>query len=188
MSEPTRIDELIATILPRNKLPSRLRPSHLLDDAVVPPPAVAEKVYALRALVKSGGSEEPLSGRLVSSRDVASYFRPLIGADTMESFWVIGLDAKNRVRVEHQVSRGGLTSCPVSPSDAIRPVVLNACVGAIAIHNHPSGDTSPSPEDIALTQRLAQGFDLLGLRLVDHVIVSTEGYFSFLDAGVLASR
>ena len=185
MSEPTRIDELIAQILPRNRLPRRLRPSHLLDDSVVPPPGVAEKVYALRALVKSGGFEEPLSGRLVSSREVAAYFRPLIGADTMESFWVIGLDAKNRVRVEHQVSRGGLSSCPVSPSDAIRPVVLNACVGAIAIHNHPSGDTAPSREDIVLTERLSQGFELLGLRLVDHIIVGADEYFSFLDAGLL---
>lgn len=152
---------------------------------MVPPPRLAAEIYALRALVKSGGRAEPLSGQLVNSAQVAAYYRARIGADRLESFWVVGLDARNQVRLEHEVARGSVASCPVNPVDVIRPVVLNACAAAIAIHNHPSGSTAPSADGVDLTACLASGFELLELRLLDHLIVGARGYFSFLDAGLL---
>lgn len=164
-----------------------MRPSLLLDPAVEPPAGVAEKVLALRALVRSGGCTTPLSGQIVSSQGVADWCRPRLGADSMESIWVVGLDARNRVRFERCVSRGGISACAVSPGDIIRPLVLNACLAGVIVHNHPSGDPTPSPEDIALTQRVHQGGELLGVRLLDHVIVAAEGYFSFLDAGLVVA-
>lgn len=180
----TEIDAWVATLLPRAPLPDHLRPADLLDEAVVPPAKVAEKVMALRKLVKSGGRSEPLTDRIASSRDVAAYFEPRLRGDTMESIWVVGLDAKNRVVLQHLSARGGLTSCSVTPADLLRPVVLNACAGAIMIHNHPSGDPTPSAEDVALTQRVQRGAELLGIKLLDHIIIGRAGYFSFLDAGL----
>ena len=182
---PTEVDDWVATLLPRAALPKHLKPSDLLDDSVIPPAKVAEKVEALRKLVKNGGRSEPLSDRIVSSRDIAEFFGPRLRGDAMESIYIVGLDAKNRVRFTHLSARGGGTSCCVSPSDLLRPLVLNACAGAVIIHNHPSGDPSPSPEDIALTERVQRGAELLGIKLLDHVIVG-RGYFSFLDAGLLA--
>lgn len=183
---PSEVDDWVAILLPRAALPKHLRPSDLLDDCVIPPSKVAEKVVALRKLVKSGGRPEPLTDRIVSSRHVAEFFTPRLRGDTMESIWIVGLDAKNRVRLTHPSARGGSTSCAVSPADLIRPLVINACVGAIMVHNHPSGDPRPSTEDAALTERVRRGAELLGIKLLDHIIIGWEGYFSFLDAGMLA--
>lgn len=188
MSEPVRIDELIRTVFPRLKLPEHLRPSDLLDEAVVPPKRVAEKVEALRAIVSSGGRPGPLTGKIASSREVDAFFRPKLASQLQEMLWVCGLDAKNRVRLVHCVSKGGVAGTVVEPRDVLRPLVLNAAVGALLVHNHPSGEPTPSPEDIALTERMARSCELLGVPLLDHVIVAAEGYFSFLDAGLLTAR
>lgn len=74
----------------------------------------------------------------------------------------------------------------MTPADVLRPLLLNACSGAIVVHNHPSGDPTPSRDDIELTDRIVRGANVLGLRLVDHLIVGAEGYFSFLDGGLLS--
>jgi DNA repair protein RadC len=179
------IDRWVATLLPRAPLPEHLRYADLLDDAVIPPPMVAEKVVALRALLRCGGSSEPLTGRIASSRTVADYFGPQLRRDRFETIWVVGLDAKHRVTVVHQAARGGLTTCAVQPVDLLRPLVLNAAAGFLMVHNHPSGDPSPSVEDIALTNRLQEAAHLLGIALLDHVIIGRDGYFSFLDQGLL---
>lgn len=187
--DSARIDELVAVLLPKASLPDHLRPSQLLDESVVPPARIAAKVLALRELVRTGGRAGPLLDRRIgSSRDVAEYFEPRLRGDPNESLHVIGLDAKNRVRLVECVARGGVNSCAVTPGDVLRPLLLNACSAAILVHNHPSGDPTPSRHDIDLTNRLARATDVLGLRLVDHLIVATEGYFSFLDGGLLVQR
>jgi DNA repair protein RadC len=179
------VDRWVATLLTRTPLPQHLRYADLLDDAVIPPPKVAEKVLALRALLRCGGSSEPLTGRVSSSRIVAHYFGPRLRRDRFETIWVVGVDAKRRITLVHQVARGGLTTCSVQPVDVLRPLVLNAAAGVLMVHNHPSGDPSPSVEDIALTNRLQEASSLLGIALLDHVIIGREGYFSFLDQGLL---
>jgi DNA repair protein RadC len=186
---PTRIDELVAAILPKAPLPSHLRPSQLLDEDVVPPPKVAAKVLALRELVRRGGrSEELIASRISSSKDIAAHYLPLLRGDTMESLHVVGLDSRNAVRSMQCVCRGGISSCAVSPREILRPLLLNACAAGVIVHNHPSGDPSPSAEDIALTERIARGAEVLGIRLLDHVVIGGEGHFSFLDAGLLPRR
>lgn len=185
MSELTKLDELIRRVLPTEALPDHLRPSHLLDDAVEPPSCVAEQVYALRQLVQSGGRQKPLTGRLASSRNVAEHFTPRLRDRPTESVWVAGLDAKNRVLMTRCVGQGGATASALEPRDVLRPLVLNNATALILVHNHPSGDPAPSSEDAAITRRLKQAAALLGIHLLDHVIIGAEGYFSFLDAGLL---
>ena len=72
--------------------------------------------------------------------------------------------------------------------DIVRVSVLNACAAFVLVHNHPSGDPQPSADDVALTERVARAGDLLGIRLLDHVIVAADGYASFLDNGLLTTR
>jgi DNA repair protein RadC len=183
---PTRVDELVAAVLPKAPLPAHLPPRLLLDEAVVPPTKVATKVLALRELIKSGGRAEALlDRRITSSKDVAEHYLAYLRGDTMESFHVVGLDARDGVRVMQCVARGGVTRCALVPRDVLRPIVLNACAGFIAVHNHPSGDPTPSSEDIALMDDLAQAAAVLGVRLLDHVIIGADGHFSFTDAGLL---
>jgi DNA repair protein RadC len=123
--------------------------------------------------------------RIESSRDVDALMRPRLGSAEVERFVTLALDTKNRVMAEIEVAVGGLSVCPVSPSDVFRALVREAASSAIFVHNHPSGDARPSPDDAALTERLVRCGALLGIRVLDHVIVAREGYFSFLDAGFL---
>jgi len=183
---PTRVDDLVATLLPKVPLPPDLRPSQLLDPDVVPPAKAANKVLALRELVRCGGrAEDIIDTRIASSADVATYFMPRLRGDTMESLHVVGLDSRNRVRVVLCVARGGISSCAVTPREVLRPILLNACTSLVVVHNHPSGDPSPSAEDIALTDRVARGAHALGVSLLDHIVIGAETHFSFLDAALL---
>jgi DNA repair protein RadC len=186
---PTRVDELVATILPKTSLPSHLRPSQLLDPDVVLPAHAAAKVLALRELIRIGGrSGDIIDTPIASSSDIAAYYMPRLRDDTMESIHLVGLDTRNRVRFAMCVCRGGISSCAVHPRDLLRPLVLNAAAAACIVHNHPSGDPSPSPEDIALTERVAKAAEVLGIRLLDHVVIGRDTHFSFLDAGLLPRR
>ncbi|MBC7172818.1 MAG: JAB domain-containing protein [Polyangiaceae bacterium] len=181
----TRVDELVREVLGELNLPEHLRPSDLLDEVVIPPDGLAEKVVALRRLVRCGGVDAPLCGRIASAADVAAYFRAQLAAERIESIWVLHLDARNRVRHVHQVARGGSEACPIEPAAILRPLIVNAAPAMLIVHNHPSGVPSPSEDDIVLTKRVRSACELVGIRLLDHVIVAAEGYFSFLDAGLL---
>ena len=128
----------------------------------------------------------PRGERIGSSRDVDAALRPRLADADAERFVAIALDAKNRPVAEVEVARGGLSACPVSPSDVFRSLIKEAAAGVVFVHNPPSGEPSPSAEDVELTERLRAAGELLGVRVLDHVIIGREGYFSFLDAGLLA--
>lgn len=178
----TRVDELVATLLPNMAYASHLQPSQLLDDAVVPPAAVAAQVLALRELMRCGGRADDLLGSTVTtSMDIGAHYFPLLRSDVVESVHVVGLDSRNAVRLMQCVCRGGITSCSTVPRDILRPLLLNACASMIIVHNHPSGDPTPSPEDHAFTERMTYAANIVGLRILDHVIIGSERYFSFLD-------
>lgn len=181
----TRIDDLIRRLLPGLEMPDGITPKQLLDNHMVPPTGVAEEVEALRALVRTGGSEEPLTGRIITSDDVAEYFTPRLAIERVEIVVAVGLDARNRARSIHEVGRGDTTSCAISPASVFRPLLLNAAVSTIIVHNHPSGDPTPSPEDRDLTRRMKAASEVIGIRLLDHVVVAREGHYSFLDHGLL---
>lgn len=125
--------------------------------------------------------------RLASSRDVDAAYRPSLADADTEVFICIALDAKHRPIREIEIARGGLSACPVAPADVFRALLREAAAGVVLVHNHPSGEPTPSTDDVQLTERLARAGELLGIPVLDHVIVGREGHFSFLDAGLLAS-
>ena len=94
------------------------------------------------------------------------------------------LDARGKLIKTAKISEGSLTQCPVSPRDVLREV-LRACAHSVLfVHNHSSsGDPSPSPEDVDLTERLRAAAEIVGVVARDHVIVGSSGYFSFVEAG-----
>jgi DNA repair protein RadC len=100
-----------------------------------------------------------------------------------EGFHVVLLDVRGRLLRAVQVAEGSLSQCPVSPRDALRPAVREGAHGVVFVHNHPSGDPSPSPDDVDLTERLRAAADVVGVLARDHVIVAAGGYYSFVEAG-----
>ncbi|MEY4581917.1 MAG: hypothetical protein RL701_6620 [Pseudomonadota bacterium] len=124
---------------------------------------------------------------ITSSRDVDAALRPRFGLEQRELFLAIALDAKNQPLAELTIGIGGLTACSITPADVFRPVLQAAAVSVIFVHNHPSGDPVPSEADAAITERLCRAGELLGVAVFDHIVLASDGYFSFADAGLLAS-
>ncbi|MBK8171393.1 MAG: DNA repair protein RadC [Sandaracinaceae bacterium] len=132
--------------------------------------------------------QPPFCKPVTTSAELHAVLRAHLAWSEVENFFAIPLDAKNRPMGHVRIAQGGVAVCGVSPSDAFRAVVREAAVGVVFAHNHPSGDTTPSHDDIELTIRLCQAGELLGVRVVDHIIVGKESYFSFVDARLLPSR
>jgi DNA repair protein RadC len=117
------------------------------------------------------------------SVEVFEHFRAPLGGLRKEVFFVLLLDAKHKKLREARISEGSLTASVVHPREVFAPAVRESAAAVILVHNHPSGDPSPSPEDVELTRRLRQAGDIVGIRVLDHVIVGAERHFSFVDAG-----
>lgn len=129
-------------------------------------------------------SAEP-SPRIGSSADVVRWIGPRLAEQDVEHFVALALDARQRVLAVLPIARGSLAACPVAPADVFRALLREAAAATVLAHNHPSGDPSPSSEDLALTERMASAGTLLGIRVLDHVIIGRTGHFSFLDAGLI---
>lgn len=95
------------------------------------------------------------------------------------------LNARHREIRRETVSVGTLTASLIHPREIFAPAIAASAAGVLVVHNHPSGDHTPSPEDREVTKRLARAGELLGIPLVDHVIVSAGGHYSFRQNGML---
>lgn len=121
---------------------------------------------------------------LTSSASVAALFG-FLAKETKEHFVALHLDAKNRLLCAEIVSVGSLNAAIVHPREAYKSALLSSAAAVLFVHNHPSGSPEPSREDIELTNRLRECGELLGIRLLDHVIVGHGRHHSFADAGQL---
>ena len=118
-------------------------------------------------------------------REVFEFFRPRLRGLRKETFYALLLDGKNRLLREERVSEGTLTSSLVHPREVFAPAVRESAAALIVVHNHPSGDPTPSPEDREVTRRLRAAGEIVGIRVLDHVVVGEEAYVSFLEKGWL---
>lgn len=123
--------------------------------------------------------------RVTSSEDVFRHYRPLMRDLRREVFKVVLLDGKNAIIRDVTVSEGSLTLSIVHPREAFVPAVKESAAAVIFVHNHPSGDPEASPEDRALTRRLVSAGEIIGIRVLDHVIIGDRQYVSFADQGWL---
>jgi DNA repair protein RadC len=123
---------------------------------------------------------------LRSPGEVFEAFRARLGDLRVEQFHAILLDAKSRVLRTVLISQGTLTGSLVHPRELFRVAIREAAASVVCVHNHPSGDPEPSPEDRDLTRRLVAAGDLVGVPVRDHVVVGAEGYVSFSDRGWIA--
>ena len=130
-------------------------------------------------------SSPAYESRTISDSDVAvDIARAFIPDDGREHFVGLYLDQKNRAIAIHEISTGTLTQSHVHPREAFRPALLLPCAAVIFAHNHPSGDPTPSRDDSQITERLVEAGRILGIRVLDHVIVGSEGSsYSFKKMG-----
>lgn len=100
-----------------------------------------------------------------------------------EHFIVIALDVRHRIVSKRTIAIGSLSGVEVHPREVFKPAILDSAAAIIMVHNHPSGDPNPSRSDVELTARLRQVGDLVGIPVLDHVVIGTEGYVSMAERG-----
>jgi len=105
-------------------------------------------------------------------------------AETKESFCSAHLDGKNRIVCLEIVSVGSLNQSIVTPRETFKTALLSNAAAIILVHNHPTGDPTPSTEDLEITRRLREAGDIIGIRILDHIIIG-DSYFSFVESGVI---
>lgn len=114
--------------------------------------------------------------------DVAALLARITRAP-QEEFWVLALDARHRPIVRRMVARGTLNRCEVHPRDIFRVAIRANAAAVIVVHNHPSGDPTPSDDDRELTRRLVTAGIVVGIQVLDHVILGRGKHYSFSGAG-----
>ncbi len=136
-------------------------------------------VLAALEIGRRSVGERPARGRRIgSAAEVWTHLRARLGASPVEEFWALALDIRHRVLWEACLARGSLTGVEVHPRDVFRPLIRGGAAAVIFCHNHPSGDPSPSRQDLDLTLRLRDVGELCGIAVLDHVVVGTDGFTS----------
>jgi DNA repair protein RadC len=129
-------------------------------------------------------ADQPYAMR--TSADVAGLVREFLRDDPRERFVVVYLDGRNRPIAVHDAHIGAANSASVHPREVFGPAVALSAVSIVVAHNHPSGDPAPSAEDNAVTQRLREAGELLGITMLDHVVLGSDRFFSFAEQGYFA--
>jgi DNA repair protein RadC len=136
----------------------------------------------VRRLQSQGNVPKPSFKR---SLEVATHYLPLMRDLRKEVFRVLLLNRANRLIKEVTISEGTLEASIVHPRDVFREAIIEPAAGIILIHNHPSGNPSPSEEDLRITKQLVEAGRLLGIKVYDHIILAGESYRSLADEGLM---
>lgn len=134
-----------------------------------------------RVLTKPLNRERPFA----SSRDILAAYGPKLRKKVDEEVWVILLDTKQRPVMEHQIAMGTPAGVSLGLREVFALAVRHGAASLVLVHNHPSGDPAPSPQDAEFTRRVTKAGKALEIHLLDHVIVAETAHFSFLDAGLI---
>ena len=138
-----------------------------------------------RALLHALSDEREVMGCFES---VAAWARPRLAGLEHEEVWLLLLDGTNGLKSASRIAQGGLHGCALTPRDVLRPALRDGASAMVLVHNHPSGDPSPSVEDLAMTRAVAIAGDVVGVPLLDHVVVARGGAASSFEADPLAQQ
>ncbi|MBI1307622.1 MAG: DNA repair protein RadC [Bacteroidetes bacterium] len=149
-------------------------------------PAKAISVLSALELGARRASEEiKLSRRIGSSREAYQYMSQYLQDKPYEEFWVILLSRSNRLIKEYKISEGSISGTVADPRKIYKLAIDRGASGIILCHNHPSGNLKPSTSDMDLTRKVKLAGEMLDIQVLDHIIVSSGGYYSFADDGKL---
>ena len=166
------------------KLAARSFPEWTVESGVGE--ALGARLAAVFEIARRVRSRPPRRGQWIRNpRQLVGYLSSRLADAQAESFGVVLLDARNRLLADEVLSRGGWSASVVRPREVFRRALLAGAPALILYHNHPSGDPAPSREDIQITRQLVEAGQLLGVRVLDHLIVAVEGYASLRERGFI---
>lgn len=128
--------------------------------------------------LQNGGYKQ----KITSAEDVFNRFKDRLGTEKQEHFIVLYLDSKHHILKEETISIGTLDASLVHPREVFKSAIRESAYGIILVHNHPSGDPSPSKDDKEITKNLVNVGNLLNIKVVDHIIIGREKYWSWLES------
>jgi DNA repair protein RadC len=158
--------------------------AELLRSPGIGPSKAGRLLAAFELATRCAREERPPVQRIREPEDVLRVFDRLRDLQ-VEEFHLLALDSQSQVLREVLITRGLLNSSLVHPREVFRPAIAEAAAGIIIVHNHPSGDPTPSSEDRAATKQLVSAGQLLDLPVYDHVIIAGDRFVSFAAAGLL---
>ena len=161
--EITSVDELFSELTPKRK----------------------ELAAAAVELYKRVQIKQAERRQIISGETACDILRPLIGDIEREEFWAIYLNQSNRIIRKERLSAGGLTGTYVDVRLLMKEAILCNATGMIISHNHPSGNENPSQEDHLITEQIKKAADTLNIRLIDHIIITSNTYYSYIDNDML---
>ena len=123
--------------------------------------------------------------KIHNAADLASYYGPCMRDLKKEKFKAILLDVKNKIIKDIDIWVGSLSESIVHPREVLKEIVKESAASVIFLHNHPSGESNPSKNDLDITERLAGACELVGVKVLDHIILGEDNYFSFAQEGLL---
>lgn len=142
---------------------------------------VIKAVYE-RQIVCENAPEYLVETRFTTPQQIFEFFADL-RFETKEHFITLHLNGKNKIICMDRVSVGSLNQSVVHPREVLKTALLSSAVALILIHNHPSGDSTPSREDIDITRRLKEASEIIGIHILDHIIIG-DSYTSFVETGI----
>ena len=122
---------------------------------------------------------------LNSPERIAARYMERLRHEPQENIILLLLDKKNHMLGEQNISRGTVDASVITPREILIEALKAQAVNLILLHNHPSGNPSPSREDICLTERIRQAAEMIGMHLIDHIVIGDQTYYSFVENGML---
>lgn len=164
---------------------SQLSVQHLLKVRGIGKAKAAVIIAAMELGRRRRGVNNFEKKQLSSSRSVFELMQPLIGELEHEEFWILLLNNANKMQYKWKLSVGGITAALVDVRLIYKKAIERGATSMILCHNHPSGNLMPSQSDIMLTKKVIKGGAILDIKVLDHIIVAEQGYYSFADEGNL---
>ena len=146
----------------------------------------ALQIRCLSELCKRLASLRGREGEELNSPErIAARYMERLRHEPQENIILLLLDKKNHMLGEQYISRGTVDASVITPREILIEALKAQAVNLILLHNHPSGNPSPSREDICLTERIRQAAEMIGMHLIDHIVIGDQTYYSFVENGML---
>lgn len=144
-------------------------------------------IFSVKQVKDKGGLYDLESKNICSPKDAQNIIQTVLdlNSEAVEKFGILTLNTKNVVAGIHIISTGTLDAAIVHPRSVFQAAILNNAASIILFHNHPSGDPSPSPEDVRMTERLVSAGELMGISVLDHIIVGDGRFTSLKEMGLM---
>ena len=144
-------------------------------------PSKAMQILTIAEIQKRiNQSKNPIK-KISCAKNVFDLFHEKLKDEKQENFYVLLLDTKNKIIKEELITKGILDSAIIHPREIFKPAIKNSASKIILIHNHPSGDSNPSKEDLDITKEIMKSGEVLGIKVVDHIIIGNDGWWSWME-------